>query len=547
MIAVAAAIQIIYGFTLPIVGDDAMYHLNWLDQFSQLRSKGVDYPRWLTHSYGGFGSPTFYFYPPLPYFLGSFLSGLTANITTLYQIVAFIATAASCWTCYYYLRVLRIGAMPAIAGSLFYAIAPYRFVDLYARNALGEHFSFIFLPLLLASIELIRSSKGFDRKALKSIVIAALGWAGALLVNIPAAVILAITFLAYGIVRLRGHLSRAYFAVLGGAVGALIAALYLIPVFELREHTQMNHIFDIGSQEQKWSFILLEFFQNELTAARILNALTLLLSVACLVACIIAWRKKRAAGEHSEFMPALIAVFSLGVFFQLPGIAALVNEITPINLIKYSWRWNVILTLALAIVVAKVRMPRIGSSIALACVLIATLVVAARFGNEFAIHKPYEVLKAYYHDAPEYVPMYAEKEYYAVTRFAQVNKLAPDVIYNPAQGQIKLTGRSPRKILYTTSVTAPMGVIFHQFYWPQWKLWNGDREIALGYDEYGRAVGQLMPGTYKLEMRLESTAGEATGAWLSLAGVLLLIGGTVYLLITRRKAQPDAEVIQPST
>jgi uncharacterized membrane protein len=198
VIGVAAAIQIVHGLTLPIVGDDAMFHLNWLDQFSQLRTKGVDYPRWLTHSYGGFGSPTFYFYPPLPYFLGSFLSGLTDNMATLYQIVALIATALSAWSCYYYLRVLRLGTQHSIAGALFYAVAPYRFVDLYARNALGEHFSFIFLPLLLGSVELLRRSAGFDRTSfhpslrasLIAVLIGALGWAGALLVNIPAAVLM---------------------------------------------------------------------------------------------------------------------------------------------------------------------------------------------------------------------------------------------------------------------------------------------------------------------------------------------------------------------
>ncbi|HET6511620.1 MAG TPA: hypothetical protein VFH43_05475 [Candidatus Kapabacteria bacterium] len=134
-----------------------------------------------------------------------------------------------------------------------------------------------------------------------------------------------------------------------------------------------------------------------------------------------------------------------------------------------------------------------------------------------------------------------------MTRFGQVNKLAPDVIFDPAQGSIRLTGRSPRKILYAASVTAPMGVIFHQFYWPQWKLWNSNREIALGYDEYGRAVAQLPPGRYDLEMRLEPTEGETAGAWMSLVGVLIFAAVAVYLAITRKKERDDVEAIQPST
>jgi hypothetical protein len=144
------------------------------------------------------------------------------------------------------------------------------------------------------------------------------------------------------------------------------------------------------------------------------------------------------------------------------------------------------------------------------------------FGREFAVHRSPDVLKEFYMDAPEYVPKFAPKEYFEVTGFARVNKLAPDVIHNQSSGAITLTSRSPERITYKVSSSAKTLAVFHQFYWPQWKLWRANTMIPLGYDEYGRAVAELEPGNYDVELRLERTSGQMLGGWLSLVGVLTL-------------------------
>jgi len=56
---------------VPLVGYDAFFHLNNLAQYTNLREAGATIPRWTPNSYFGFGSATFYFYPPLTYIIGS--------------------------------------------------------------------------------------------------------------------------------------------------------------------------------------------------------------------------------------------------------------------------------------------------------------------------------------------------------------------------------------------------------------------------------------------------------------------------------------------
>ncbi len=45
-----------------------------------------------------------------------------------------------------------MGNSAAIVGATLYLFAPYRFVDIYVRGAIGEHVAFVFLPLVLLSL-----------------------------------------------------------------------------------------------------------------------------------------------------------------------------------------------------------------------------------------------------------------------------------------------------------------------------------------------------------------------------------------------------------
>jgi uncharacterized membrane protein len=75
--------------------NDIKYHITWLQHFSKQISEGILYPRWLAGDNYGYGSPTFVFYPPLVYYVGSILKifGLNVEqtITTLFSIAIFLA------------------------------------------------------------------------------------------------------------------------------------------------------------------------------------------------------------------------------------------------------------------------------------------------------------------------------------------------------------------------------------------------------------------------------------------------------------------------
>src|SRR5512132_3274268 len=53
----------------PMTHDSFWIDRVWADQFTSELSKGNLYPRWLPLSHGGLGSPVFYYYPPLAFYL----------------------------------------------------------------------------------------------------------------------------------------------------------------------------------------------------------------------------------------------------------------------------------------------------------------------------------------------------------------------------------------------------------------------------------------------------------------------------------------------
>ena len=95
---------IVYGF--PFYSSDTQ-HAIWYSNFSSQLWKGEFYPRWLADMNGGFGSPTFFFYAPVPYYLTALLRPFFVHDTQGWHqlgISTSIALAASGVCAYLWLK-----------------------------------------------------------------------------------------------------------------------------------------------------------------------------------------------------------------------------------------------------------------------------------------------------------------------------------------------------------------------------------------------------------------------------------------------------------
>ena len=131
---------------------DFMFHFVASQNFSNELWGGNPYPRWLATMNGGFGSPIFFFYGPVAYFITSLFhpfAGHGAQACVPLGLGSLLALGASGWTAYLWLRTSSPPGA-ALAGAGFYMLLPYHLsINLYSRFAYAEFWAFVWMPLAL--------------------------------------------------------------------------------------------------------------------------------------------------------------------------------------------------------------------------------------------------------------------------------------------------------------------------------------------------------------------------------------------------------------
>lgn len=131
---------------LPIT-HDGQDHVARIANFYQNLAEGNIIPRWAPNLNWGYGHPILMFLYPLPSYFASLFRFLGFSFVDSTKLVFVVAYVASGLAMYLWAKSF-LGKSAGFAAALLYLFAPYRFVDMYVRGAIGEHVAFIFPPLL---------------------------------------------------------------------------------------------------------------------------------------------------------------------------------------------------------------------------------------------------------------------------------------------------------------------------------------------------------------------------------------------------------------
>ncbi|MFH0749598.1 MAG: 6-pyruvoyl-tetrahydropterin synthase-related protein [Candidatus Gottesmanbacteria bacterium] len=132
---------------LPIT-HDGQDHVARIANFYRSLSEGNVIPRWAANLNWGYGHPILMFLYPLPSYIASLFHAVGLSFVDSTKLVFVIAYVASGLAMYIWMKE-AFGKRVGVIGSILYLFAPYRFVDIYVRGAIGEHVAFIFPPLVL--------------------------------------------------------------------------------------------------------------------------------------------------------------------------------------------------------------------------------------------------------------------------------------------------------------------------------------------------------------------------------------------------------------
>ena len=201
---------------------DLQYHIKWLQHFSKQLSEGILYPRWLSGTNYGYGSPTFVFYPPLVYYIGSFFKfiGLNAERTTvtLFSLAVFLSSFN-----FYLFGRNKWNRIASILGAVTYIVFPYIAYNIYNRGALAEAWALVFVPL-----GLLLTKKAIIQPKWNPIL--AILFAFLALTHVPSLLLYTIFWFAYIIFSaFKYPIKNILLILFSAAVGFGLASVYLLP------------------------------------------------------------------------------------------------------------------------------------------------------------------------------------------------------------------------------------------------------------------------------------------------------------------------------
>jgi hypothetical protein len=214
---------------------DGIHQVARLYHFKAALKDGVFPPRWANQAFYGYGYPLFQFNYHLPWYASIPLIFLRVGTFDIIKILHFIAFFASGVFMYFFLTELLKNKFASFCGSFLFLISPYRFVNIYVRNAVGEVFAFAFLPLVFYALLKIAKTQKFPWILLLSISMCfiILSHAMSFLIFLPSFGI----FTLYLFFKSKAKLIFVKSLFISGIIFLLLSAYYLFPAFIEKNYT----------------------------------------------------------------------------------------------------------------------------------------------------------------------------------------------------------------------------------------------------------------------------------------------------------------------
>lgn len=516
-------------------GHSLGFNLVWLRDFSAQLFAGELYPRWLNNLNAGAGSPVFFFYAPLPFYVSSVGSAFctACDIGVRLAIGEWILLTASGLSFYIFARKNAVPSAATI-GAAVYILLPYHFeYTLWIRQSIGELGAYVWMPLILLYIQKI---------SLREPGIVGLAVCYALLISthLPAALLFSMFMLAYAVIlsppdKFLVVLPR---FVAGVIIGALLSSVYLLPALLNLEHVASERLWSDYYLYDRWFFL-----DGQEDPGPITNTLypSLLVTTAIFVAC---WfvAHEPATRARGRWLWPWIAFVVLAWCLMTPVSTPLWELIPVLKSVQFPWRVAIALDIAVAITVVKAiesytSTRRLSETLALGCA--ALLFAYGAFGSVRSIidlkllepmHTADQVRRLQYRiswrvDAQEYFPRSVMR---TPRQAREMAALMSDVSFVSPGGAIDMVLWAPRRIEMDVAFTGRAYITVRQFYFPGWRA-----RIIDGHDtgtpnveptsRNGFVGIRAPPGQYRLILELTRRWPEILGISVSAAAALLLL------------------------
>lgn len=520
---------------------DTIWHATWLQHFHKQLSEGFLYPRWLSGTNYGYGSPTFVFYPPLVYYFGSLFLFLGLNAeNTLILLFSFFLFL--CGYNFYILGRNRWGRFPACFGAIAYMSLPYLAYDIYWRGGLASMMAQALIPLGLHFTDLAikRPKWGW---------LLSICWALMALTHLPSLLLCALIWLPYFILKsFRKSWRNIVATLVFTGIGMGMASFYLLPVIFEKSFVSIEVMQNMmggyeanmfGNFDLETAPVTLRIISSAFKVQSIMAAISLSTVFFC-------WRLKPKQSNIIEVKEIFWwTFFMVVVAFLMSSLSLPIWKLSStLQQVQFPWRFLQIFSLGPAALFAiaikntlqfsNLRLPFFFSI----GVCLLTLIYNVQDFRQFAYSIP--TLRNPGRSEPV-----VDIEYLSTIFNDPFSNKLPDVEeYRPLVNQQpppppKL-GQEPVSVLVgdaeividkwmsyqrqiTVSAQTFIQVKLRTYYYPAWHLYVNQIPKPIQMADDGTIIFDLEPGNHLVDLKYQATQSFKIGLLFSLLSTLLLI------------------------
>ncbi|MFO7918135.1 MAG: 6-pyruvoyl-tetrahydropterin synthase-related protein [Anaerolineae bacterium] len=511
---------------------------------------GVFPARWMPYGAYGLGYPAFNFYAALPYYIASLLDlsgfGIIWGIK-LTQTLGFLLAGLMM---YLLARRLDMRGPGALLGSAVYTFAPFHLVNVYVRgDALSEFYAFALFPLLIwAMLGLCR------RPSLRSVAFLAVAYASLMLTHNISALLFSPLLGLWLLIESLARDGRKRWCILATGAGALVLGLVLSAWFWLPALRETSLV-QLGEQTSGYFHYAGHFRGADLVQGSVIHDYTIAggrdpfamglvqAAVGCLGLLALVLRVVKGRKVRSSFLMAAF-VLLLSTWLMTPSSQWVWDHVPLLPFVQFPWRLLSIQAFAIALLASQLPDLLKGPPSMVLGILLASLATVAALAGLRVDYLPLSENDV----TPQHLMLYetysgniggtVRHEYLPremvprpFTSAVQLNggRKPPPLVL---EGELKGAGlleRHPHREVWEVDVAERALLAFHTAYYPGWEATvDGVPQGVESLAGLGLVGLRLSSGSHRVLLHFEPTPVRRYAAWLSLAGLGLLLFLTIY-------------------
>lgn len=505
-------------------GHDTADHVARIANFSASLSEGNGIPRWAANLNWGYGHPVLMFLYPLPSYMASLFHWIGFSLVDSTKLVFALSYVASIFSMYVFARAAW-GAWPGIASAVLYGFAPYRFVDLYVRGAIGEHVAFIFPPIILwGMFSLSRSAKNYAGIAIS------LGTAGLILSHNAVSLMVLPMIALYGAYlsffeaknRMRFLLFAAYWVL----TGFLLTAFFWVPAFFEGKYT-LRDIVTKGDFRARFVPPLAFFIapQGSQAGSGFTKEIGIVHWFSAFGAVMLLVGQPRATMRW--FIGGSLLTFALSLVFMTAWSGVVWERVTILQKFQFPWRLLTVPVIVTSVLAAPLvaQVPRSARGWAVLCIVLAALATTVPLWRA----KDYRILpETYYRGIYESTTDTGESSPIWSVRFMEKR---PSALYEVVEGDAFIHGgqRTTTRHEFAVSARSDARIVDNTLYFPGWFVLVDNQNVPIEFQDpsfRGLITFRVPAGDHRIVVHFGETKLRTFANLVSLGGLALFLASS---------------------